>query len=136
MSIDPYDEVSDWFWNLVGRADGSEGKLRDLLAALSRDDLIRFAREFELAAVELTCEPFTRYMIGQSEDGIEDIARWIVSQGREAYEHVIARPELTPAEVPSEPSSLHGVAQSVFDSRYDEAMPPEVYLDPSVSLEN
>lgn len=128
MSDREPEEISDWFWTLIERSDGSRAKLSEVLSDLTKEDLIRFAREFEEAAVELTGEPYTDYMKGQSDDDVEDVARWIVSRGRETYRSVIERPELTPHEVPANPPTLHGVAQAVFHSRYQDAMPAEVYM--------
>lgn len=115
--------ITEWFWDVLAQANNSRDTLRRVLTRLGREEILRFAREFEYAAAELTIEPYTRYMEYNSDDDVEDVAKWVVSQGKQYYERVIQNPELTPICFPGGDTMLDGVAQEVFHEKHDEGMP-------------
>jgi hypothetical protein len=114
------DVASPWFWDIIQRAQGDRKRLRDILWALSREDVDRFTSEFAAAATELQGEPFTDYMDPEeSEDGMEDIANWVVSQGEAYYRSVFEDPSRTPEHIDvDDPSDLAGVAEEVYYRRF------------------
>ncbi len=77
----------------------------------------------ELAA-ELKDEPYTHYAgPDESENGLEDIANWVVSQGRERYEAVVAEPSQMPSHVDvGDPTNLSAVAYEIYYARFGEAL--------------
>ncbi|XXY46482.1 DUF4240 domain-containing protein [Sorangium sp. So ce269] len=113
-------DISDWFWDLIRRADKDREKLRGILSTLSRDEIYRFHREFEEASVELQASPFLEYIDeDESEDGVEDIANWVVSQGFDHYQAVWRDPSLIPPHVDvGSAENLHGVAGDVYYERF------------------
>lgn len=114
--------ISDWFWDIVHRAEKSRPKLRELLTNMTKEEVYRFQKEFVEASVELQTEPFIDYM-AESEDGVEDVSHWVVSQGKSYYLRVWSRPEIVPAEVEeNDPEILYGVAAEVYRERFGESI--------------
>ena len=112
--------ISEWFWDIVSRADKSRPKLRELLTNMTKEEVYRFQKEFVEASVELQTEPFTDYM-AESEDGAEDVSHWVVSRGKSYYLQVWSSPEMIAAEVEeSDPEILYGVAADVYRERFGE----------------
>ncbi|MGJ1264708.1 DUF4240 domain-containing protein [Sphingobacterium spiritivorum] len=114
-------EISEWFWSLIKKANLDRDTLRGLLANFSKDDLIKFQEEFIDASVELQEAPFTDYM-EESEDGVEDIANWIVSNGKAFYFHILNNPGETPNNVNDFTDQiLYGIADEVCVEKYGES---------------
>ena len=90
-------------------------------------DLLRFHDELLDAVAELQGEPYTDHMVA-SEDGQEDVAHWVVSQGRVYYEQVLAAPETIPYSVEDRPTATlyAGVTLVIYRSRTGED-PPDPY---------
>lgn len=85
-------EIPAWFWALLDSSRPSLQKLAVKLEALSRDQLIEYARLYEGAA-EVLCEYWsgpTVDGIAFSEDDTEDLCHWIVSQGPALYAQALA----------------------------------------------
>lgn len=110
----------DWFWRVVDSAARSRDRLRGLLMSPVMDDVYKFQDIFLEMAVELRDEPYTFHVHpGESEDGVEDISNWVVSQGRVYYEAVVREPSRIPPEVAiDDPANLFGVASEVYFSRF------------------
>lgn len=114
----------DWFWRTIDSAGRDRERLRELLMSLSKDDVYKFQDMFLEMAVELRDEPYVFHVAaGESEDGLEDISNWVVSQGRELYEAVIGEPSRMPAEVAvDDPTNLFPVAFEVYFQRFGEPL--------------
>ncbi len=103
----------------------NRSQLIQLLTNASRDDLIRFCHEFHEAALQLTDAPYTNYMAGGSEDYIQDMAEWVVSQGKEFFLSIWDHPaELLKYQKFDPQSSFTSVAENVFWQKFNEPMPP------------
>lgn len=127
-SLDPRG-IADWFWDIIKAADKDKPKLRNALMNLTRGEIYRFALEFLDAASLLQGEPFTAYVSpDESEDGVEYITWWVVSQGKEFYYTVWEHPENMPKHVDMQDSSiLYGVAEEVYEETYGEM--PDIWKD-------
>ena len=89
---------------------------------LPQDDLRRFQEEFLDLAGELTMPPFVGF-VEESEDGLTDVAEWVVSQGKELYSAVMADPALIPHTVEGKGRAiLTGVAPLVYEERFGEPL--------------
>ncbi|WP_068984544.1 MULTISPECIES: DUF4240 domain-containing protein [Lysinibacillus] len=112
--------ISDWFWEIVNESDQDENKLREILTGMDKNDIYRFQDFFVEAAVELRYEPFTNFT-ESSEDGIEDISNWVVSQGKAYYAEILKHPERIPYSVEDRTNeSIAHVADEVYFDKYGE----------------
>jgi hypothetical protein len=114
----------DRFWRTVDAAGRDRERLRAALMLMTKDEIDQFQDIFVEMAVELRGEPYTFHVApGESEDGLEDISNWVVSQGREQYEAVLGDPGLMPAEVDvDDPTILFPVAFDVHWQRFGEEL--------------
>ena len=71
-----------WFWNIIEKSHTNRDVLKDILTEFDKDELIKFQEIFIDFSSDLQVFPYTEYM-EESEDGIEDIAHWVVSKGQE-----------------------------------------------------
>jgi hypothetical protein len=115
-------DVAPNFWPVIAAANRDDGKLRAQLAALSRDELIRFYRDYiELAGV-LREPPYARP--GASDDASEDISWWVVAQGEAVYRRILGDPAQTPHALPKDRAGLGFMSQigNVFHERFGEEL--------------
>lgn len=115
------DNDSDWFWSIISVSAINRQKLKEILSAFSKEDIIKFQEQFLDASIELQDEPYLAFM-EQSEDGVEDIANWIVSNGKTFYNHILNNPEEIPHSVNNVTDQiLYGVADEVCYEIYGES---------------
>ena len=123
------EELSAGFWSTVERAGGDRQKFRSLLWEMSEEEICRFHREYKLAASVLTGEPFDKIIYedsGESEDGIDDIAEWVVVQGRAFYEAILQTPEDIPRHVDGgDPALIVHVIYEVFQKKFSKDLAGE-----------
>lgn len=118
--------VSAWFWDLLEQGRGDPDKMKSTLEGLDREGLIRFNSEFEWATRQMSGQRFAR-VHGDSEDIAEDVASWVVSQGRDYYAKVYADPSLFPNidTVDVHHGNLVNLAAEVYEERFDEEIPQD-----------
>lgn len=114
-----HDEV-EWFWSLIERAQGDRGELTRALEQMTEEEISRFQDIFLDHAAELQDEPYIDYIDpAESEDGIEDIANWVVSQGPDTYRDVLDSPEHIPSHIDvDDPRNLSSVAYKVYFEKF------------------
>ncbi|RKH44584.1 DUF4240 domain-containing protein [Corallococcus sicarius] len=115
------EDISDGFWSIIERAGQDRLKLRDILWDLSEEEVARFHKEFVLATSVLRGEPFDAllYEAGESEDGVMDVAYWVVAQGRALYDAVLKNPDSIPRHVHvGDPALMHHIPGRVFYERF------------------
>ena len=86
-------EIPEWFWELLDASRPSLQLLVDALEARPKEDLVAFARAFEEAAEEV-CDYWDGPVVDDvpfSEDGTEDLCKWVVSQGRELWQQAVSK---------------------------------------------
>ncbi|WP_338871431.1 DUF4240 domain-containing protein [Myxococcus stipitatus] len=113
--------VSAQFWEVIHRASGQPNELERILWEMDEAEIARFHEEFVRITSVLQGEPFDRMMGGDvSEDGLMDIAYWVVAQGREFYEDILRHPERIPREVRDGDPVLRmgGVAGDVMEEKF------------------
>lgn len=110
------------FWAIVAEAERDRSRMRVLLEGMSREQMIDFHRQFFDAAMAVATPAHVSHMApGTSEDGADDISRWVVAQGRDYYLEVLYHPEKTPAEVePHSPAQIFYEIPRVFIQRFGE----------------
>jgi hypothetical protein len=112
-------EISDTFWNIINRAQKDRSKLKAILLEFDREDLNRFRYQYKEAAYYLTDDRFVKYMLGRSEDDIEDLTEWVVGQGKEYFMDIWNHPEHIPPYIPgSRDSHLGNVVFKVWREKF------------------
>ena len=113
---------TDWFWSIIAAAQGDRDRLRTELMKLGKEEVRGFQEEFLDLAGELTVPPFDAF-VEESEDGLTDVAEWVVSQGKAMYEAVLADPASIPHTVEGKGREiLSGVAPLVYEDRFAEPL--------------
>jgi len=108
----------EWFWETIRMANSDREKLKDVLWGFELDELISFQEEFVDFSIELQDQPYTDYM-EESEDGIEDIANWVVSKGKAFYDEILRNPQSLPRSVNLlNREILYGIADEVCYEKY------------------
>jgi len=109
---------TEWFWETIRMANSDREKLKDVLWGFELDELISFQEEFVDFSIELQDQPYTDYM-EESEDGIEDIANWVVSKGKAFYDEILRNPQSLPRSVNLlNREILYGIADEVCYEKY------------------
>jgi hypothetical protein len=122
--IEDLDNVEPWFWEVIGRARRSPEKLRQLLRAMSRQELERFHSQFEWAVAGMCADDF-RDVHGYTRDQmLDDLAGWVVSQGKDYYARIWENPDKLPREEDiDERSQLDGIAAEIYVERFGQSPP-------------
>lgn len=77
-------DIDGAFWTIIRKSAKDRKKLAALLETMERDDILEFHREFFDAGKFLSQPPYLDHMApGTSEDGADDVSRWVVAQGKE-----------------------------------------------------
>jgi hypothetical protein len=119
------DEIPDSFWKLIALAKRDEDAYRAKLEKMKQDELVRFYHTFESAAALLKWEPYVDHLDPKlSEDGVDDVARWVVEQGKEYYTRVVNDPEKLPSG-PKTPAGYGGEVVDVYYERFDDEIPTQ-----------
>lgn len=91
---------------------------------MTKDEVIRFRNEFLLAAAQLADQPFLEHLEpGTSEDTMQDVAEWVVSQGKQFYVDVWNKPQRIGDVDLRTGATFSGVADNVFWERFGMAVP-------------
>ncbi len=120
---DPFEFVSPEFWELLEIAckDRTEFSLR--MMKISREHLLQFIWTFGELAAEFKYEPYNKHFSPElSEDGIDDLAMWVIEQGRDYIYAVEKVPSIIPQHADLKYSSL-GAAMDEYYRRYGEEAP-------------
>jgi hypothetical protein len=124
MSTDhPLNYVPDSFWEAIALAQANQEQFIETLKGMSRDDLLNFIWTFEGVAAEFKYEPYTDYVSQElSEDGIDDVAMWVVEQGRDYTYTVFDTPSQMPKRV-DHPIGFLSKAVRTFYQRFGGPVP-------------
>ena len=113
---------SEWFWSIIAIADHNLDQLRVELLKLDQKELRRFHEEFVQLAAELKELKFARF-VEESEDGLTDVAEWVVSQGKETYRAILNDPSSIPHTVEGKENEiLTFVAKKVYEERFGDTL--------------
>lgn len=117
------------FWELVDLGRRKPDACLARLAELDTPDLVDLYWAYKDAADLLREPEYYEYMTGiTSEDGIADLASWIVAQGKEYYQRILAHPEKVPTEEPEPYFDLESAAVEEHIERHGDGIP---WRDPS-----
>jgi hypothetical protein len=114
------ESIPDEFWRTVEEARQDPERLRVLLKRMSRDELVRFAWTYEALANELRAEQYWTPEL--SDDGLFELAHWVLAQGKDYYERVWENAEEMPREKKRSPGLLHAI-EAEYEERFGEDIP-------------
>lgn len=123
------ESIPDEFWEFIAVARQDYQRFRRLVKQMNRSKLIRFCWDFEDAAAQFKDDPYINVLLSVretlSEDTLDDICNWIMTQGNQYYTQVFYNPELTPTDIDEfEPAlGILGKVIGEYDERYDEPIP-------------
>jgi uncharacterized protein DUF4240 len=90
--------IPDGFWKIIEDARQDPTRFREMLKKMNRGALTRLYWTYEELANRLRTEDYSSYADPDlSEDGLAELANWVVAQGREYYTRIFHHPELIPA---------------------------------------
>jgi hypothetical protein len=91
------DSIPEEFWQVIEEAHQDRTKFREILKTMNRGQIVRFYWTYEELATRIRLEPYLDYADPDiSEDGMAELANWIVGQGKEYYKKIFNHPELIP----------------------------------------
>jgi hypothetical protein len=116
-------DIPDEFWQTIEIARASTLRYRNLLKKMEPRQLVDFYWVYESASAWLKDERYVDYMSPKlSEDGIDDLAQWVVEQGKDYYERVLSHPEEVPRRAP-ERSKVLGEVVREYKRRFNDDIP-------------
>lgn len=119
----PLNYVPEHFWEQISLARNDQHNFSKMLSETSKEELLEFIWTFEEVAAEFKYEPYTGYVSSKlSEDGIDDVATWVVEQGRDYVYEVFDNPSLMPKRV-DHPIGLLSKAVRTYRSRFGRPIP-------------
>jgi len=111
-------------WNLISRANRDEARMRDILIALTRQELILFNYYFNCAVTALLARLQSKHLNQRSEDTEEQIAGMVVSQGELVFKSCFSDPKQMLLFTEDDGiDSYYGLAEVVYYDRFHEAIP-------------
>lgn len=124
MAEDIYlESIPEEFWRIVEEARQDPARMRELLKDMGREDLKHFAWTFEALANELREGIYTQYTAPElSEDGIFEVAHWVLAQGKDFYEKVWEDPSQMPSTKKRDPGLL-GAIENTYRRRFGDDVP-------------
>jgi len=93
------DTVPQAFWDRIAAAGGDVRKFEESLAALTQDELREVFAQFAGLAKTLVVSGFRQFPEDVREElteTLDEIAHWVVTQGRAFYQDVLEHPEKFP----------------------------------------
>jgi hypothetical protein len=121
------DTVPEEFWAIIEEAQQDPARFRKILRSLNRGRLIRFYWTYEELANRLRTERYwPRVDPNLSEDGLAELANWVVAQGKEYYRKILEHPESIPPKK-NDPGLLSELVEE-YEERYSNDVPPNTHL--------
>ena len=114
----------DQFWALVEASGGGARELKDLLARLSREEIVAFDQRLDEVMFALDQREIHDITDG-SDDGFEYVRLWIISRGQQCFESVMGDPENAPhfADDEEENEEFGYASAEAYEARFGEPMP-------------
>lgn len=86
------------FWAVIDAAQQDPVRFRELLKQMDQETLVRFLWTYEELAAHLRTRRHARHADPSlSEDGIAELANWVVALGKARYAEILDHPDRIPA---------------------------------------
>ncbi|MBI1868065.1 MAG: DUF4240 domain-containing protein [Methylocystis sp.] len=116
------DIVPEEFWTIIEEAGQSPKQFREMLKKMDREQIIYFYWTYEELANHLRNERYSPYVHPDlSEDGLAELANWVVAQGKTYYRKILDHPDLIPPK--KNDAGLLSEAIEEFEERYNDDVP-------------
>lgn len=119
------------FWEIIDAGEQNEQRMQHTLHQLSKNELAVFGNYFHYNVDDLVGQIQSKGNSQESEDIIEVIAGWVLSQGKDYFATVFDNPTKFP-ELSESDSDLdnmyyhnnyYGMAQTLYEDKYHEPFP-------------
>src|SRR5258705_267271 len=122
MAANIADEVPAELWTMIEAARGDPSRLRGELKAMTRKQLEHFCWTYEELATHLRTERHLPYVQSNlSEDGMAELANWVVAQGKSQYRKILEHAQLIPRKK-NDPGLLSALIEE-YEERFHDDMP-------------
>lgn len=122
MSDTIADAVPGEFWAIIEDARQDPERFRGILKTMTRDQIVDFYWTYEELANHLRIDRFWPHVDPDlSEDGLAELANWVVSQGMAYFIQILDHPDLIPKRE-LDPGLLSEAVEE-FEERFDDDIP-------------
>jgi hypothetical protein len=116
------ESVPDKFWNVIEEARQDPDRFREMLKKMSREEITHFYWTYEELANQLRADYYYDYVDPDlSEDGLAELANWVVAQGKNYYRKVWEDPEQIPPR--EDDVGLLSEAVEEYEQRFGDDIP-------------
>lgn len=116
------ESIPEEFWQTIAKARADPNRFRKMLKRMSREEIIDFYRTYKEVASQLTDDIYWDYVDPElSEDGLHELANWVVAQGKDSYSRIFDYPEEIPPQ--KDDPGLQSEAIDVFKERFGGHIP-------------
>jgi hypothetical protein len=120
------DNVPEEFWTIIDEARQDPNRFWELLKKMNRGKMIRFYWTYDELANRLRTDRYATYAHPDlSEDGLAELANWVVAQGKTYYRRILDHPDLIPPKK-NDAGLLSKVVQE-YEQRYNGDIPPNAH---------
>ncbi|WOJ90442.1 DUF4240 domain-containing protein [Methylocapsa polymorpha] len=120
------DIVPEGFWALIEGANQDTKRFREMLKTMNREQINHFYWTYEELANRIRAERYSPYVApGLSEDGLAELANWVVAQGKAYYRKILDHPELIPPK--KNDAGLLSEVVKEYEQRFKGDVPPNMH---------
>jgi hypothetical protein len=117
------DIVPEQFWKIIEEAKQDRKRFSDMLKKMDRAAIIDLYWTYEELANNLRTERYWPHVDPDlSEDGLAELANWVVAQGKAYYRKILAHPDAIPPKK-NDAGFLSEVVEE-FEERFNDDIPP------------
>lgn len=116
------DIVPEEFWTIIEKAHQDSRRFREALKEMDRQQIIYLYWTYEELANHLRNERYLPYVHPDlSEDGLAELANWVVAQGKAYYRNILDHPDLIPSR--KNDAGLLSETLKEYQERYNDDLP-------------
>lgn len=121
------DLVPEDFWTIIEKSAQDPKRFREALKTMNRGQVVRFYWTYEELANHLRTERYWPHVDPDlSEDGLAELANWVVAQGKAYYRKILD----DPASIPRKRNDAGLLSELVeeYEQRYKGNIPPNTHV--------
>jgi hypothetical protein len=120
------DIVPEDFWTVIEDARQDPKRFRKTLNTMNREQINSFYWTYEELANRLRTDRYLPYVHPDlSEDGLAELANWVVAQGKTYYRRILDHPD----QIPPKKNDAGLLSQVVheYEQRFNDDVPPNTH---------